>query len=134
MRECGWRPHEVWLSPAGQERLRRCQHFSESISETMERALMALDAASTVKAASEPTPVLAPQSIPKLAPSGKPNSKPSDDPRREQLKRRCRELKAEGLSAAAIARKLQAEGVPTLSGRGRWRHPAVIELLGEEMT
>jgi len=42
---------------------------------------------------------------------------------------RLRALKAEGLSLQAMANRLNAEGVPTLSGKGRWQKGTISNLL-----
>jgi hypothetical protein len=44
---------------------------------------------------------------------------------------RLRALKAQGLSLQAMAIRLNAEGVPTLSGRGRWQKGTVGNLLAQ---
>jgi Recombinase len=43
-------------------------------------------------------------------------------------------MQAKGLSLQAIANQLKAEGVPTLSGKGRWQKGTIGNLLaqGEE--
>jgi hypothetical protein len=102
MRARGWAPVEVWLSPKHQALLAELRHFSEPASETVARALEALSAA-----------------------TARPEARPA------QLRRRVRALRDEGLSANAIAKRLQQEGAPTLSGRGTWRHAQVLELLAE---
>jgi hypothetical protein len=51
--------------------------------------------------------------------------------RRAALVRRIQELHSEGLTASAIAARLNREGEATLSGVGQWRHKAVQALLGE---
>jgi excisionase family DNA binding protein len=44
---------------------------------------------------------------------------------------RLHDLRAKGLSLQAIANQLNAEGVPTLSGRGTWKPGAIGNLLAE---
>jgi hypothetical protein len=44
---------------------------------------------------------------------------------------RLRELKARGLSLQAMADRLNAEGVPTLSGRGKWQKDTIGNLLSQ---
>jgi hypothetical protein len=44
---------------------------------------------------------------------------------------RLRALQAEGLSLQAIANQLNAEGVPTLSGKGRWQKGTIGNLLAQ---
>jgi Helix-turn-helix domain/Recombinase len=44
---------------------------------------------------------------------------------------RLRTLQAEGLSLQAIANQLNAEGIPTLSGKGRWQKGTIGNLLAQ---
>jgi hypothetical protein len=44
---------------------------------------------------------------------------------------RLRAMQAEGLSLQGIANQLNAEGVPTLSGKGRWQKDTISNLLSE---
>jgi hypothetical protein len=44
---------------------------------------------------------------------------------------RLRAMQAEGLSLQAIANRLNAEGVPTLSGKGRWQKGTIGNLLAQ---
>jgi transcriptional regulator with XRE-family HTH domain len=46
-----------------------------------------------------------------------------------EVLRRIRALKAEGLSLQHIADRLNADGVPTLSGRGTWQRGTIANLL-----
>lgn len=50
---------------------------------------------------------------------------PNDDERLETIKR----LRKEGFSYEKIARYLEDNGVPTISGRGKWRGQAVSKLI-----
>ena len=52
--------------------------------------------------------------------------------RKAALVARCRQMKAEGRSLQAIAAELNAEGVPTISGRGTWQAGTIGNLLKEE--
>ena len=54
----------------------------------------------------------------------------STDPKTAVLQR-LRALKAEGLSLQAMANRLNAEGVPTLSGKGRWQKGTIANLLAQ---
>jgi excisionase family DNA binding protein len=47
------------------------------------------------------------------------------------LLQRLRALQAEGLSLQAIANRLNNEGVPTLSGKGRWQKGTIGNLLAQ---
>jgi hypothetical protein len=51
--------------------------------------------------------------------------------RKAALVTRLRALKAQGLTLQAIAQQLNAEGVPTISGRGQWQAGTVGNLLQE---
>src|SRR5919109_1727165 len=50
---------------------------------------------------------------------------------RPDLARKVRELKAQGVSVREIARRLDAEHIPTLSGKGKWHDRSVSRLLGD---
>jgi hypothetical protein len=52
------------------------------------------------------------------------------DPKAAVLQR-LRALKAEGFSLQAMANRLNAEGVPTLSGKGRWQKGTIGNLLAQ---
>ena len=47
----------------------------------------------------------------------------------EKLKGMILDLKAEGISYQGIADKLEAKGVPTVSGRGSWNKGSISNLL-----
>jgi Recombinase len=47
----------------------------------------------------------------------------------EQLTSRAAELREQGLSWAEIARRLNAEGIPTPSGKGKWHDASVVRLV-----
>jgi hypothetical protein len=51
--------------------------------------------------------------------------------RKTAMVQRLRAMYAQGLSYQAIANQLNAEGIPTLSGKGRWRAGTVGNLLNE---
>ena len=51
--------------------------------------------------------------------------------RKAALLARLQALKAQGLSTQAMANRLNAEGLPTLSGRGEWKKGTVANLLAE---
>jgi hypothetical protein len=48
-----------------------------------------------------------------------------------EVLKRILAMKAEGLSLQAIADRLTAEGVPTLSGKGRWQKGTIGNLLAQ---
>lgn len=45
---------------------------------------------------------------------------------------RLRAMQAKGLSLQAIANRLNSEGIPTLSGKGRWQKGTIGNLLAKE--
>ena len=47
------------------------------------------------------------------------------------LLKRLRAMQAEGLSLQTIANRLNAEGIPTLSGKGRWQKGSIGNLLAQ---
>jgi hypothetical protein len=55
----------------------------------------------------------------------------SNVPRRPPPHRRLRVLEAEGLSLQTIANRLNTEGVPTFSGKGRWQKGTIVNLLAQ---
>jgi hypothetical protein len=54
---------------------------------------------------------------------------PEDKDQKAAVLTRLRAMQAEGLSLQAIANQLNAEGVPTLSGKGRWQKGTIGNLL-----
>jgi excisionase family DNA binding protein len=48
-----------------------------------------------------------------------------------EVRKRIQEMKATGLSLQAIANRLNTEGVPTLSGKGRWQKGTIGNLLAQ---
>jgi excisionase family DNA binding protein len=51
--------------------------------------------------------------------------------RKAEVVGRLRAMKTDGLSLQAIANQLNAEGVPTLSGKGRWQKGTIGDLLAQ---
>lgn len=51
-------------------------------------------------------------------------------PDRELLRGRVRTMQAIGMSLTGIAKQWNKEGVPTLSGQGRWHHSTIKKLIG----
>ena len=54
---------------------------------------------------------------------------PDDMPDKAALVARLHQMRASGLSLSQIAGQLQAEGLPTLSGKGQWQKGTVDKLL-----
>jgi hypothetical protein len=81
---------------------------------------------------------------PRRRPTARPGRKPqhpapeppapvvlSPQARKAAMVAQLRQLRGQGLSLQAIATQLNAEDVPTLSGRGRWTAGAIGNLLAE---
>jgi hypothetical protein len=68
--------------------------------------------------------------LPVHGPTVQSQASASDDQRPAVLTR-LRAMQAEGLSLQKIADRLNADGVPTLSGKGRWQKGTISNLLAE---
>ena len=91
---------------------------------------MPLEAEPTVPAA-EAAPEISPAPEP-VEPAGGPEPAVEAIPdRREAALAAIHQLREQGLTYEKIARQLEAEKIPTISGRGRWRGQAVSKLLAE---
>ncbi len=73
------------------------------------------------------TPVNPTPSMPRS--TSAPTITPSSKTKKAELLKRLRAMQAEGLSLQAIANRLNAEGVPTLSGKGSWQKGTIGNLL-----
>jgi excisionase family DNA binding protein len=80
--------------------------------------------------ASAPRPRLVVEATPAPAPAV--HAVPTPQQRKAEMISRLRAMKAQRLSYQAIANQLNAEGVPRLSGRGRWQKGMVSDLLAQE--
>jgi excisionase family DNA binding protein len=68
----------------------------------------------------------------RIPPAPHPVLVPSDPQQRKaDLVARLQAMKAKGLTLQAIATQLNAEGVPTISGRGRWQAGTISNALRE---
>ena len=56
-------------------------------------------------------------------------AQPPAMPDKAALIARLHQMKATGMSLAQMARQLQADGLPTLSGKGQWQKGTVDKLL-----
>jgi Recombinase len=91
--------------------MQRLEHLMEQVLERLERSEH-----STVAPA-----------LPSTAEDKKPQGE-----QRAALLQGLRAMQSEGLSLQAIAHQLNAEGVPTLSGKGRWQKGTIGNLLAQE--
>jgi hypothetical protein len=105
-RQDGWEQYELWLPPRTAGRLADHRRVGESLHQLIDRLLDAVEH----------------QGMAGL----------SYHERKEAMAARVRAMHAEGLSQRKIATQLNAEGVPTPTGQGRWHHTAIAELLAQE--
>jgi hypothetical protein len=66
--------------------------------------------------------------LPRETPSRQSRDVPSDLTSKAAMLQRLRTLQAEGLSLQAMADRLNAEGVPTLTGHGKWYRGTIANL------
>jgi helix-turn-helix protein/recombinase len=103
------------------------ERLGERLERSIERALERVVERSVERLldrrAREALPVI---NVPSLAPvaAGAPSGKSA-------ILDRLRTMKADGLSLQAMANRLNDEGIPTLSGRGRWQKGTIANLLAE---
>jgi hypothetical protein len=109
-KEQGWQPYELWLDPETAGLLSELKQPGEALHALVRRALRALAREQQGDHAGE---TLSPVQ------------------RKAALVARMRAMHAQGLSGQAIATQLNAEGEPTLSGRGTWKKGTVDNLLKE---
>jgi Recombinase len=112
------------------EQLRQC--ITETVSDIVTATLPALVRETVEELAREQAtrPATAPKSrgvtVPKT-PQRVPVGHPS--PEKAAVVARLWEMRTQGMSLAQVAAELQAEGVPTLSGKGIWQKGTVAKLL-----
>jgi hypothetical protein len=107
-KEQGWQPYELWLDPETSVLLSELKQPGEALHTLVRLALRALAREKQGDHASE---TLSPVQ------------------RKAALVQRMRAMQAEGLSHQGIAKQLNAEGVPTLTGRGQWQAGTVGKML-----
>jgi uncharacterized protein YcbX len=119
----------IWFTPAGYARLNRLRRNGENMSQVVDRGLEALDQ----EHAPGPYTVTTDVSIDDMNSTTHHTADMSYAQRRPALVQRIRTMTAEGLSTQIIANRLNAEGVPTLSGRGTWKKGTIGNLLAEDL-
>jgi excisionase family DNA binding protein len=110
------------------ERLERsldlaADRIGERVERSIERALERVVERLLERRAREAVPAI---SVPQVAPRPAAHAE-----HKAAVLARLRELKARGLSLQAMADRLNAEGMPTLSGRGRWQKGTIGNLLAQ---
>jgi hypothetical protein len=109
----GWQTYQVWLRGEDAALLLELKQPGENLSETFARGLHALKAQATQGATPMAGGTLHPAQY------------------REAMAARILAMHEQPMSQRKIASQLNAEGVPTLTGYGKWRHEIVGELLAE---
>lgn len=149
----GWKQYEGWLSPEALAIIEREQHPHEPLNDTINRlltgvprvpseipsdfrsvphwtedlrALVREELTALTRQADTPPAVPVPSAIPSEIPRAGSGDYAG---RKAEVLRRLRAMKAEGLSLQAMATQLNADGIPTLSGRGTWQKGTVGNLL-----
>jgi hypothetical protein len=117
-REAHLKAYEVWLPETLVDELRRPD---ESMSTLVSRALDTLKHGESIETSHGTSHTQAVGSSPELKPLQ----------RKAALVARLQAMRANGLKLQAIATQLNAEGVPTISGRGHWQAGTVGNLLNE---
>jgi hypothetical protein len=141
MREAGLKAVTVWMPKEGADRLARYPQRERS--EVITRALALLESQgefrgddatltgeSTDKSTGEVVVALSETPLPPVTELTEPPAR-LPPKRVAALSRRAKKLSGEGVSRKEIARRFNAEGVPTLSGIGQWWGSTVAKLVKE---
>jgi len=105
----------------------------EKAAVALERIATVLEAATGIKAAGE---AVRDESPAQTAAEPQATPEPAKDPETPTLSKdvllaTITEMRNDGVSFEKIAAELEKRGIPTVSGRGKWRGPAVSKLLKE---
>jgi hypothetical protein len=109
-KQAGWQPYELWLDPETAGLLSELKQPGEALHALVRRALRALAQAEQGGHAGETL---------------------SYDARKAAILARLRAMKAEGLTLQAMTNQLNAEGIPTLTGKGRWQKGTIGNMLAQ---
>jgi hypothetical protein len=130
----GERPVELWLDPESHQRLLRLSDLTrDPFKQVIQVALAVLEAQGHVHTPPPPPSALsdALSDTPERT-SALPTAGMSYEQRKAAVIQWIRARKNEGLSLQTIANRLNAEGIPTLTGRGSWQKGTVGNLLAQE--
>jgi hypothetical protein len=129
----GMKAYEVWLDTDGQTRLATLRQAGESVDAVIGRALAALEHLASPVSSHEAESVPSHETMPVADRPADPAPPTMLTPqaRKVALVRQVQQLQAEGMSLRAMARQLNAAGVPTISGRGTWQAGTIGNLLAE---
>jgi hypothetical protein len=108
--QAGMRAYELWLVPETAALVEHVKRPDESFSALVGRALRALAREQQGDHAGETL---------------------SYDARKAAILARLRAMKAEGLTLQAMTNQLNTEGVPTLTGKGRWQKGTIGNMLAQ---
>jgi hypothetical protein len=143
----GDKSYLLWLSPATQARLARLKREGETLAQLVERALEALEGVANSVANQQPEDrqrleVWVPEDLvgslrafllggvaQSVAQQREGVANPVD---KQRLIAQVEELHKQGLSFRDIARRWNAENIPTPSGRGQWHGANVARLVNSK--
>jgi hypothetical protein len=120
-KQAGWQPYELWLPPDTTALLSELKQPGEALHETVGRALRAVQVQDAQRG----------QVVTSNVTSSFSGDTPHPGQYREIMLARLRAMQAEGLSLQAIANRLNSEGAPTVTGRGRWHKGTIGDLLAQ---
>jgi hypothetical protein len=143
----GDKSYLLWLSPATQARLARLKREGETLAQLVDRALEALEGVAKPVAQQQPKDrqrleVWVPEdlvdSLRAFLLGGVANfvaqqrEGVANRVATQRLVAQAEELHEQGVSWRHIARRWNAEGIPTLSGQGQWHGASVARLVNPE--
>lgn len=146
-KQSGDKSYLLWLSPATQARLARLKREGETLAQLVDRALEALEGVANSVAAQQPEDrqrleVWVPDDLvdslrsfllggvaQSVAQQREGVAKPVAQ---QRLVAQAEELRGQGLSFRDIARRWNAENIPTLTDRGRWHGANVARLVNSK--
>jgi hypothetical protein len=117
-KQAGWQPFELWLPPDAAALLTELKQPGEALHTTIERALLALQAQGAESVTSNVTSIFTGDTL-----------HPAQY--KAAMLARLRAMDEEGLSRQKMADRLNSEGAPTLTGRGRWHKGTIGDLLAQ---
>jgi hypothetical protein len=146
-RESGDKSYLLWLSPTTQARLARLKREGETLAKLIDRALSALEGVANSVAEQQPqdrqrlevwVPDDLVDSLRAFLLGGVAQSVAeqregvANRVAQQRLVAQAEELHKQGVSFRDIAQRWNAEGIPTLSGRGQWHGASVARLVTTE--
>jgi hypothetical protein len=143
-KQSGDKSYLLWLSPATQARLARLKREGETLAQLVDRALEALEGVARPVAQQQPEDrqrleVWVPEDLVDslrafllggVAQSvAEQRESVASRVAQQRLVAQAEELRRQGVSLRDIARRWNAENIPTLTGKGRWHGGSVARLV-----